>query len=160
MSLKIKFNEKNNKQILQIEFNNIDKNNALSLDMLDSMIFNLSNTSFINKFKCIIITGTNKSPFSAGADLTDIKKLIEEKNLMLYHSKMNTLLQVMSELEIPIVSLIRSYCFGAGLILALYSDILFATEETIFCIPAAKLNIKIPENQIAYLKKKNQRKLF
>ncbi|MAJ24584.1 MAG: hypothetical protein CMP36_03645 [Rickettsiales bacterium] len=154
MSIMVKFKSKNNKKVLQIELCNIEKNNAISLKMLDYMIKKLSDTNYVNKFQCLVITGVNKSPFSAGADLDDIEKLIKKNNIDYYHKKLSVLTKLISNLKIPSICLIRSYCFGAGLILALHSDFLLSSSKTLFCIPAARLNIKIPRNQVMYLKRK------
>lgn len=160
MSSNIIFNKLHEKKILKIEFNNSSKKNALSLEMLEEIASKLSLPSFITKFKCIVITGTKKSAFSSGADLDDIKKLINKNNLNLYHKKMNNLLKIITELNIPVISVIRSNCFGAGFILALHSDILIAAKSALFCIPASKLNIKIPKKQISYLQKKINQSFF
>jgi enoyl-CoA hydratase/carnithine racemase len=154
MSSKIIFNQIFDKKVLEIQLNNASKNNALSIDMLDIMISKLSNDKFIKKFKCIVLTGVNQEPFSSGADLKDIKKLIATKNINLYHYKINTLISIFARIDIPTVSLLRKYCFGAGLILALSTDFTFACKNTLFCIPASKLDIKIPKKQILFLKKK------
>ena len=160
MSSNIIFNKLYEKKILKIEFNNSSKNNAISLEMLEETASKLSQSSFIKKFKCIVITGTKKSAFSSGADLDDVKKLIDKNNLNFYHKKMNNLLKIITELKIPVISVIRSYCFGAGFILALHSDILIAAESSLFSIPASKLKIKIPKKQILYLQKKINQSFF
>jgi enoyl-CoA hydratase/carnithine racemase len=154
MSSNIIFNELYEKKVLRIELNNSSKKNALSLEMLEEIASKLSKSTFITKFKCIVITGTKKSAFSSGADLDDVKKLINKNNMNFYHKKMSNLLKIITELKIPVISVIRSHCFGAGFILALHSDILIAAESALFCIPASKLNIKIPKKQILYLQKK------
>ena len=154
MHQNIIFNQFFEKKILKIEFNNLSKKNALSLDILEKMSEKLSQSRYITKFKCIVITGTKKSAFSSGADLDDIKKLIKINKMSSYHKKMNNLLKIITELEIPVISVIRSYCFGAGFILALHSDIIIASESALFCIPASKLNIKIPKKQILHLQTK------
>ena len=160
MPSKVIFNENFEKKILKIELNNLSKNNALSLEMLSSITKKLSHNNVVNNFKCIVISGIGESPYSSGADLDDINKLIIKKNMNFYHQEMNKLLIVISKLKIPVVSIIRTYCFGAGLILALNSDIIIAGESTIFCIPASKLKIKIPKKQIFSLKKKINQKFL
>ena len=160
MSSNVIFNELYEKKILRIEFNNSSKKNALSLEMLQETAAKLSQPSFIKKFKCIVITGTKKSAFSSGADLDDVKKLININNMNFYHKNMNNLLKIITELKIPVISVIRSHCFGAGFILALHSDILIAAKSALFCIPASKLNIKIPKKQISYLQKKINQSFF
>ena len=100
MSSNIIFNKLYKKKILKIEFNNLSKKNALSLEMLEEMASKLSQFSFITKFKCIVITGTKRSAFCSGADLDDVKKLINKNNMNFYHKKMNNLLKIITELKI------------------------------------------------------------
>ena len=160
MSENVIFNESITDKILKIELNNLSKKNALSLEMLTEMASKLSQNNYIKKFKCVVITGAKKSAFSSGADLDDIRKLIASKNINFYHKKMNNLLKVITKLEIPVISVIRSHCFGAGFIIAMHSDIIIAAESSSFCIPASKLNIKIPKKQILHLLTKINKGFF
>ena len=160
MSKNVIFNESFANKILKIELNNLSKKNALSLEMLTEIASKLSQNNYIKKFKCVVITGAKKSAFSSGADLDDIRKLIASKNINFYHKKMDNLLKVITKLEIPVISVIRSHCFGAGFIIAMHSDIIIAAESSSFCIPASKLNIQIPKKQILYLKTKINKGFF
>jgi enoyl-CoA hydratase/carnithine racemase len=67
---------------------------------------------------------------------------------------MNQVILLLKKINIPTVSLLRLYCFGAGFILAIQSDIIIADKNTKFCIPATKLKIEIPKKQLSNLKKK------
>ena len=160
MSSNVIFNESFADKILKIELNNLSKKNALSLEMLTEMASKLSQNNYTKKFKCVVITGAKKGAFSSGADLNDIKKLIASKNINFYHKKMDNLLKVITKLDIPIISVIRSHCFGAGFIIAMHSDIIIAAENASFCIPASKLNILIPKKQILYLQTKINKNFF
>ena len=160
MSSNVIFNESLTDKILKIELNNLSKKNALSLEMLTEMTSKLSQNSYITKFKCVVITGTKNTAFSSGADLNDIKKLITSKNINYYHNKMNNLLKIITKLEMPVISVIRSHCFGAGFIMAMHSDIIIAAKSASFCLPASKLNIKIPKKQILHLQTKINKNFF
>ena len=160
MSSKVIFNELVTKKILKIELNNLSKKNALSLEMLSEMASKLSQNNYVKKFKCVVITGAKKSAFSSGADLDDIKKLIAFHKINLYHKKMDNLLKIITKLEIPVISVVRSHCYGAGFIIAMHSDIIIAAESSSFCIPASKLNIKIPKKQILHLLTKINKGFF
>ena len=160
MSANVIFNESFTDKILKIELNNLSKKNALSLEMLTKMTSKLSQNNYIKKFKCVVITGAKKSAFSSGADLDDIRKLIASKNINFYHKKMNNLLKVITKLEIPVISVVRYHCFGAGFIIAMHSDIIISAESSSFCIPASKLNIKIPKKQILHLLTKINKGFF
>ena len=126
MSSNVIFNESFTDRILKVELNNLSKKNALSLEMLTEMASKLSQKTYTKKFKCVVITGAKKSAFSSGADLDVIRKLIASKNINFYHKKMDNLLKVITKLDIPIISVIRSHCFGAGFIIAMHSDIIIA----------------------------------
>ena len=160
MSSNIIFNEYFTNKILKIELNNLSKKNALSLEMLSEMTLKLSQNNYMKKFKCVVITGAKKSAFSSGADLDDVRKLIASKNINFYHKKMDNLLKVIIKLDIPVISVIRSHCYGAGFIIAMHSDIIIAAENASFCIPASKLNIQIPKKQILHLLTKINKSFF
>ena len=86
--------------------------------MLTEMASKLSQNNYIKKFKCVVITGAKKSAFSSGADLDDIRKLIASQKINFYHKKMDNLLKIITKLEIPVISVIRSHCYGAGFIIS------------------------------------------
>ena len=73
---------------------------------------------------------------------------------------MNNLLKIITKLEVPVISVIRSHCYGAGFIIAMHSDIIIAAESSSFCIPASKLNIQIPKKQILHLLTKINKGFF
>ena len=68
------------KNILCVEFYNINKNNALSLIMLDELIDLLAQKNLEKKYKVIVFKGYKDTPFSSGADLNDIKYLKKEND--------------------------------------------------------------------------------
>ncbi len=154
MNSGIKKYELKKKKILKIEFFNPKKNNAISLLMLDELIYLLDNKKYLNNFKFIVFSGYNEGPYSSGADLDDIKKLIKKSQTNVFHNKINKIINLINNLNLPLVSFIKSYCYGAGFILALQSDILIADKQTKFCFPAINMKIEIPIKQINNMKKK------
>ncbi len=148
-----KYELKRNK-ILKIELFNPKKNNAISLTMLDELIYLLNNKKYLNNFNFLVLSGYNNGPYSSGADLDDIKKLIKNNQINIFHKKINKIIDLINNLDLLLLSFIKSYCYGAGFILALQSDILIADKKTKFCIPATNLKIEIPIKQINNLKKK------
>ena len=140
-----------NDKILVIEFKNLQKNNALSVKMLDELLELLSQRNMFERSKVVVFKGFNDSSFSSGADLNEISKLKREKNLSIYHNKFNKVLKTIKTLNIIKISIIKSYCIGAGLILALNTDIRIANTSCTLSIPATKLGVKLPDYQIGLL---------
>ena len=60
-------------KILFLELNNPLKNNALSLKMLNELINILSEENLSSNYRILVFKGLKDTPFSAGADLNEIK---------------------------------------------------------------------------------------
>ena len=101
--------------ILAIEFRNISNNNALSLLMLDDLLTILSRKNLNKKYQVIVFKGYGNSPFSAGADLNDIKMLKKMNNIEIYTKKLTAVLNKLRKLKIIKVSVINDFCIGLGL---------------------------------------------
>ena len=141
-------------KILVIEFKNPKKNNALSLKILDELLELLSQRNIFKRSRVVVFKGFNDSSFSSGADLNEISKLKRENNISIYHNKFNKVLKTIKTLKIVKISIIKSYCIGAGLILALNTDIRIANASCTLSIPATKLGVKLPDYQISLLLQK------
>ena len=141
-------------KILVIEFKNLKKNNALSLKILDELLELLSQKDIFKRSRVVVFKGFNDSSFSSGADLNEISKLKRENNISIYHNKFNKVLKTIKTLNIVKISIIKSYCIGAGLILALNTDIRIANASCTLSIPATKLGVKLPDYQISLLLQK------
>ena len=62
------------------------------------------------------------------------------------------MLKILNKLQLVKVSIIKSYCIGAGFILAMNTDICLANTNCLFSIPASKLNIRLPSNQLDFFR--------
>ena len=150
----LKTTEFNNK-ILNIEFKNLKKLNAISKNMLIELDDLFSKKKYIKKFLLITFQGYNNGPFSSGADLSDIGSLKKANQLKDYQKKLNKVLNNLKSIDIPTISLINSYCYGAGLLIALHTDVTIANFNAEFSIPAVKLGINIPKTQLNHIYEKN-----
>ena len=140
--------------VLSVELKNTKKNNALSLKMLDQMLVLFNQKNLTKKYKAIVIRGFKDNIFSSGADLEEVKRLKSQNNLKIYHDKLNEILKLLNNLNILTISVINSYCIGAGFILAINCNICICSTSCIFSIPASKLGISLPNYQLQLLKKK------
>ena len=146
-------------KVMSIEFKNTKKSNALSISMLDDLNKLLLNKKKISNYSCIIFKGYKEGPFSSGADLFALNQ-DKEKNIVKYQKKLQMVLKTLGSINVPKISLINSYCYGAGLIFALHTDVTIANLNAEFCIPAVKLGIKLPKEQIRQMYAKNINTFF
>lgn len=83
----------------------------------------------------IIIKGSGRH-FSAGADMSALRKLAEKESQLIH--KMNAgkeIIQVLEGTPLPLVAEIHGACFGGGLEIALACHIRICSEKALFAFP-------------------------
>lgn len=116
-----------------ISLNNPPGNLIETPDLVDIDVFNgwLADRTI----KGLIIKGAGRH-FSAGADLTELRKLAADKKLLASKiSKGKRLISSISKSEIPVVAAINGACFGAGFEIALACHIRICGENAMFAFP-------------------------
>lgn len=119
-----------------------DKRNALSFEMMDQLIWLAKHISQWRDIRSVILTGEGAS-FCAGIDLADLNN---PKNLSTvawelikpWQSKFQQVCLIWRALPMPVLSVLQGHCLGAGLQLALASDIRLASHDCQFAIMEAK----------------------
>lgn len=87
------------------------------------------------ELKGIIIQGIGRN-FSAGADLKNLTELTKNQNLLAEKiNKGKKLLELIENLNIPVIASINGVCFGGGLEIALACHIRIASEKALFAFP-------------------------
>jgi enoyl-CoA hydratase len=96
-------------------------------------------TEGLGNSKVLILTGEGKA-FVAGAD---IKEMAEMDTLAAanFSKKGQTIMNLLSNMNIPTIAAINGYAIGGGLELALACDIRVASEKAIFSQPETSLGI-------------------
>jgi enoyl-CoA hydratase len=111
--------------------------NAINLEMLSELEYLL--TENLQNSKVLIITGVGKV-FVAGAD---IKEMSDMDTIMAanFSQKGQTIMNLLSTINIPTIAAINGYAIGGGLELALACDIRIASKKAIFSQPETSLGI-------------------
>lgn len=117
-----------------VTLNRPEKRNAMSFDLLRALVDTAKKIKKNKDVRCVIITGTNQV-FSAGIDLHDLNS---PKNTAFAawelakpgQSLFQKAFLVWQDLPVPVISAIEGFCFGAGIQLALASDIRIAHPAT------------------------------
>jgi enoyl-CoA hydratase/carnithine racemase len=92
--------------------------------------------------RCIVIKGSGNEAFAAGADISEFDALrASELAGKSYEDATQAALSAIMDSTIPVIAAVRGICFGGGFALALACDLRLATEDSRFCIPAARLGI-------------------
>ncbi len=129
------------KHVWTITINNPGKKNALTPDILDQMSDFLGNKKIRKTARAIIIRGKGEKAFSAGYDISKIRGKVslgqsEVSSAVLYRG-----LNSVKSFPSPVISMINGFCIGAGLHLAICTDIRIASENSKIGITPVKLGL-------------------
>jgi enoyl-CoA hydratase len=123
-------------------FNNPERHNAVSLDMWDATSRILETFAKDDEVRVVVITGAGGKSFVSGAD---ISKFESERSSLEAVKHYNTIVaranESISEFPKPTIAMIRGYCIGGGLGLAVCCDLRICSDNSKFGIPAAKLGL-------------------
>ncbi|MEQ1888317.1 MAG: enoyl-CoA hydratase [Alphaproteobacteria bacterium] len=125
-----------------IIFNHPERRNAMSIDMWQAVPRMLDQIEADNSIRVIVLKGAGDEAFVAGADISEFEthratpvavaayeEIVDAANWRLCNS------------PIPSIAMIRGYCIGGGMAIALNCDLRIATPRSVFAIPAAKLGL-------------------
>jgi len=123
-------------------FNNPERHNAVSLDMWDATSRILETFAKDEDIRVVVITGAGGKSFVSGADISKFESerssLEAVKNYNKIVARAN---ESISEFPKPTIAMIRGYCIGGGLGLAVCCDLRICSDNSKFGIPAAKLGL-------------------
>ena len=123
-------------------FNNPERRNAVSLDMWRAAADVFSTLAADTEVRVIVLTGADGKAFVSGAD---ISKFEDERNssdaVTTYNNAVDTFSQMLLDCEKPSIAMIRGYCIGGGVGIAVCCDLRVATDASRFAVPAAKLGL-------------------
>ena len=132
---------KQNDGVLVITINRPRNLNALN----HSTIFEL-NHAFLDaeknrNIKCLILTGTGKQSFIAGADIKEFSTFNQKKGLELSKNGHRILFDLLENLSKPSIAAINGYALGGGLELALSCSFRIASENSMMGMPEVTLGL-------------------
>src|SRR5450631_4356149 len=123
-------------------FNNPERHNAVSLDMWEAAQGILADFATDKNIRVVVLSGAGGKAFVSGADISKFeserssKEAIDRYNIAV--DKANT---AVYEFPKPTIAMIRGYCIGGGVGLAVCCDLRICSDNSKFGIPAAKLGL-------------------
>lgn len=123
-------------------FNNPERHNAVSLDMWAAAGKMLDDFQDDNSIRVVVVTGAGGKAFVSGADISRFEKeRSNEEAVARYSATVAKTYAAFQDFPKPTIAMIRGYCLGGGVGLAICCDIRICTEESKFAVPAAKLGL-------------------
>ncbi|MCL4106752.1 UNVERIFIED_CONTAM: hypothetical protein GTU68_048196 [Idotea baltica] len=128
------------KNLAIITLNRPDALNALNKDLILEIGETITKLESDNDIYGIIITGSGKKAFAAGADIKGFPSLDEAEGKALSESG-HGIFNHIENYKKPIVAAINGYALGGGLELAMACHIRIAAENAVFGLPETKLGL-------------------
>lgn len=123
-------------------FNNPERHNAVSLEMWEAADRVLSGFLKDDGVRVIVVTGAGGKAFVSGADISKFEdERASEEAVKKYNAAVDRMYTTIYNLPKPTIAMIRGYCVGGGLGLAISCDIRICSDKSRFALPAAKLGL-------------------
>ena len=129
-------------EVARVVINRPSMRNALSLSMWRAIRDVLRRIRATPAVQPVVVQGQGNEAFSAGADIGELEALIGSRAAGLdYIDAIHGAEDALGMFELPTVACIRGFCVGGGLELAMACDLRFATDDSRFMAPPARLGI-------------------
>jgi len=123
-------------------FNNPERHNAMSTDMWEAVSTIMADFEADPAVRVIVLTGAGEKAFVSGADISQFDKVRSNVEEAARYDAMSARANdAIAQASKPTIAMVRGYCIGGGLGVALRCDLRIAAEGSQFGIPAAKLGL-------------------
>ena len=138
--------------VAAITFNAPDKHNAMSLSMWQALGEICETLATDDSLRVLTLTGAGDRAFVAGADISEFGKTRSDATrAAAYGAAVAHAENTLEALPVPTLALIRGYCIGGGLGIAMRCDLRFARDDARFAITPAKLSLGYGYDGVAQL---------
>jgi enoyl-CoA hydratase len=128
-----------------VTFNNPERHNAVSLDMWEATKRILDDFAADNAIRVVVLTGAGGKAFVSGADISKFEsERASQEAIARYNEAVERANAAVYEYPKPTIAMIRGYCIGGGVGLALCCDLRICSDDSRFAVPAAKLGLGYP----------------
>ncbi|MDE2365127.1 MAG: enoyl-CoA hydratase/isomerase family protein [Hyphomicrobiales bacterium] len=132
-----------------ITFDNQKRRNAMSLAMWKGVTDALARFSADPTVRAVVLRGAGEAAFVSGADISEFEANRNNAQAQAnYAAATDGAWRALEKFDKPLIAMIRGFCFGGGLAIAMKADVRIATEGSLYSIPAAKLGIAYPPHSV------------
>ena len=132
--------------------NNPERRNAISLEMWEAMRAAIGIAEADPEIRSLVMKGAGDKAFASGADISQFDKNRSNADAAAEYARIaREARMVMMRFEKPLIAMIRGFCMGGGLGIAMTADVRIASDDSWFGIPAGKLGIAYDEMNLTNL---------
>jgi len=122
-------------------FDHPERRNAISVDMWREIPEAVRRLEEDEAVRVVVMRGAGDVAFVAGADISEFGEKRSGGAARDYDVESGRAFGALANLAKPLIAMIRGYCVGGGVAIALAADMRFAADDAVFAIPAARLGL-------------------
>jgi enoyl-CoA hydratase len=125
-----------------ITFNNPARHNAVSLAMWQALDRIVRELGADDAVRVIVVRGAGEKAFVSGADISEFEaQRSSPETVARYNHAAETASEALRHVAKPTIAMIRGFCIGGGVSVALSCDLRIAALGSRFGVPAARLGL-------------------
>jgi enoyl-CoA hydratase/carnithine racemase len=126
------------------------RRNAVSLDMWKAIPTAVAALEAHPDVRVIVVRGDGDLAFVSGADISEFATVRKDAaSARAYEASNADAFSAVRHVAVPTIAMIRGFCLGGGMGLAVACDLRVASEDAVFGIPAARLGVGYPPDCMA-----------
>ncbi len=132
-----------------IVFDNQKRRNAMSLGMWTGLTAALERFGADPAIRVVLLRGAGDTAFVSGADISEFDAHRSDAAAAAEYAKATDgAWKALGAFEKPMIAMIRGFCFGGGVAIAMKADLRIAADDSLYAIPAARLGIAYPTHSV------------
>ncbi len=125
-----------------LTFDNPARRNAMTVAMWAGVSDALAGFAADPAVRLVVMRGAGQDAFVSGADISEFEKERADAAAQARYGEVSEgAWNAMARFEKPLIAMIRGWCMGGGLAVAMKADIRIASDDSRFGIPAARLGL-------------------
>ena len=125
-----------------ITFNQPNKRNAVSFAMWQAIPEIIEYFAESDEVRVVVLKGAGDKAFVSGADISEFEEVRNTpEQVEIYEAATGAATFALKSLEKPLIAMIRGFCIGGGMAIALTADLRVTADDGQFGVPAAKLGL-------------------
>ena len=124
-----------------IVFDHPERRNAISVEMWKQIPLAVEQLAADATIRVVILRGAGDAAFVAGADISEFGERRTGNASVDYDVDGARAFTALARMAKPVIAMVRGYCVGGGVAIALCADLRYAADDAVFAIPAAQLGV-------------------
>ena len=125
-----------------VTFDNSARRNAVSLAMWEALHRIVREFAADAAIRVVVVKGAGDKAFVSGADISEFdEKRSSPETVAHYNETAEAATEALSQLGKPTIAMVRGFCIGGGVSVAMSCDLRIAAAGARFGVPAARLGL-------------------